>query len=79
MVRDVGLDTVEKWLRGVQLRLIYDRLKVADREVDINHEKSRIKTFQCFGRSVETQRFYNTDDPNDTTGRTVLEYFTHGM
>jgi len=42
---EVDLTTVEKWLHGAQLRLVYRRPPVADRDPDINDAKSRFKTF----------------------------------
>jgi hypothetical protein len=76
--REVDLGDIGEWVYGVQLRLVYKRPNVANREVDINDEKSRLKTFQGFGSTLQDQRFYDVSNPNDVNGRTVLDYFTNG-
>lgn len=77
LAREIGLDEVEKWLRGAQLYIAYLRPTVPGRTVSINDERSRMKSFQNFGRSIQDQRFFDKNNDQDE-GRTVLEYFKTG-
>jgi len=75
--REVELDDIEGWLRGIQLYVAYKRKDVPGRAVPINDRRSRLKSFQNFGRSIEEQKFFDTTNPQDP-GTAVRHYFENG-
>ncbi|KAF2867795.1 Piwi domain-containing protein [Massariosphaeria phaeospora] len=78
LASEISISDVERWLKGVSLRVSYVRPQLKGREGDINSEGSRRKTFKNFGESLATQRFYRQGDTS-ANGTTVLQYYTQEL
>lgn len=77
---EVSLNELEKWLRGITLRVVHERSQPSTpskRSGDINAEKRRLKTFKNFGKVVSQQRFWTREESATDAGITVYDYFTN--
>jgi hypothetical protein len=77
LATEVNDDEIEKWLKGITLRIVYERAQPPKRSGNINDEKQRRKKFKNFGATLTMQRFWMGNAPSNDPGVSVYEYFTN--
>jgi hypothetical protein len=77
LATEVNDDEIEKWLKGITLRIVYERAQPPKRAGNINDEKQRRKKFKNFGATLTMQRFWMRNAPSNDPGVSVYEYFTN--